>query len=502
MDTRLRALRVALGMAIALAWLAPPPPAEAERAGTGSVRSTSSPTKTFGLSRSSSSHKKSTRKSHSSKSKQPKDWDEYQRGGHCLYGTNGELLHAPDGRPCDGDEPAPAAPTAPAPRPTATPPRFGTDTCIAGNCRDGIGTYAWSDGSRYTGAFQKGKPHGQGTLIYSDGGSYSGQWKDGTRTGYGTAAYADGHIQKGWWEKGRFRGADAEAPAPVRRPIRWPSLAQPASHIGGGRRDAAVVVGIERYANVPAIGRASDNAAAWFQYFVRTRGLPVENVTLLLDEDGTREDMEDAVARAARQVERGGTLWFVFIGHGAPAAEGGDGLLIGYDAQQKARSLAARSVLQTELIAALERSPASSIRVFLDACFSGRTRGGEPLVAGLQPLVVTSTNVTSDPRTTVITAARGDEYAGPLPGANRPAFSYLALGALRGWADADADGRVTAGEVYAYVSRSIQAVVRDRRQRPTLVGAPDQELARSPDERGPDLADLALQSARSARRPR
>ena len=32
-------------------------------------------------------------------------------------------------------------------------------------------------------------------------------------------------------------------------------------------------------------------------------------------------------------------LWFVFIGHGAPARDGQDGLLVGFDAQQKARSL-------------------------------------------------------------------------------------------------------------------------------------------------------------------
>ena len=82
-----------------------------------------------------------------------------------------------------------------------------------------------------------------------------------------------------------------------------------------------------------------------------------------------------------------------------------------------------------------------------------------------------------DPRTTLFTAARNDEFAGPLPGADRPAFSYLALGGLRGWADEDDNGRVTAGELHTYVRTALQALVRDRRQGlppgPVVLESPD-----------------------------
>ncbi|HEY5656272.1 MAG TPA: caspase family protein [Myxococcota bacterium] len=434
-------------------------------------------------------------------------WEEYQEGGHCLYGTNGELLHSPDGRPCSptGQADTPPAPAGtgsePAPRPSV--PR-GREACVAGNCRSGFGTYSWADGSRYTGGFRDGKLHGQGTLIYSDGGSYAGEWKDGKRHGYGRAAYASGRSQTGLWDEGQFAGAAPADAAPASRGyagggIRWPDLSRAAPQTGGGARDAALIVGLEHYAHVPEIPRASDNAAAWFQYFVRTRGVPVEHVTLLLDEDGTREEVLYALERAAAQARRGGTLWFVFIGHGAPSRVDGDGLLVGFDAQQKVRSLEARSLPRSELLAALERSRASRIQVLLDACFSGRSGNGDPLIAGLQPLVITHAGASDDPRTSLFTAARGDEYAGPLPGAGRPAFSYLALGGLRGWADADGDGRVTNGELHGYVSRVMQALVRDRHQQPTLEGPMDLAIARSAREEGPDLADLVLESARTDR---
>jgi hypothetical protein len=432
-------------------------------------------------------------------------WEEYQAGGHCLYGTNGELLHSPDGRPCaptdQADAPQPPASTGSETKLQPSAPR-GRDACVAGNCRNGFGTYNWSDGSRYTGGFRDGKLHGQGTLIYSDGGSYAGQWKDGKRHGYGSAAYASGRSQTGLWEDGRFVGAAPAnaAPSPrahARRSIRWPDLSRAARHTGGGAKDAALIVGLEHYAHVPEIARASDNAAAWFQYFVRTRDVPVENVILLLDEDATREEILYAAERVAAQAPRGGTLWFVFIGHGAPSRSGEDGLLVGFDAQQKARSLEARSLARSELLVALERSRAGHIQVLLDACFSGRSGSGEPLIAGLQPLVVTTEGATDDPRTTLFTAARGNQYAGSLPGAGRPAFSYLALGGLRGWADDDDDGRVTNGELHDYVSRAMRALVRDRRQQPTLDGPDDFFIARSAREEGPDLADLVLESART-----
>jgi hypothetical protein len=434
-------------------------------------------------------------------------WEEYQAGGHCLYGTNGELLHSPDGKPCTPGQKT-GAPAAPAKIDSDAPRRptvsWGKDACVAGNCGTGFGTYHWADGSRYTGEFRNGKPHGEGTLIYSGGGSYVGEWRNGNRDGYGTAAYASGSTQTGLWEKGRFLGQTAPASKPrararARRAIRWPDLSHAARRTGGGERDAAVIVGLEHYAHVPEIPRASDNAAAWFQYFVRTREVPVENVTLLLDEDGTREEILFASERAAERVGRRGTLWFVFIGHGAPAKDGSDGLLVGFDAQQKARSLEARSLMRSELLRVLERSKASHIEVLLDACFSGRVGSGDPLLAGLQPLVVTSEGATRDPRTALFTAARGNEYAGPLPGTGRPAFSYLALGGLRGWADGDEDGRVTNAELHAYVSRTMQALLHDRHQHPTLEGPGDRAIARSAREKGPDLADLVLDSARRER---
>lgn len=413
-----------------------------------------------------------------------------QAGAHCIYGPDDQLLHAPEGMRCaqqkGGVDPGPAA--------IQPPARSG---CAEGDCRNGAGIYVWADGSRYEGSFEGGLQHGQGSIAFKNGARYAGGWHQGMRSGVGTAIFPDGRVKAGRWKENRFLGdATSGSRADVR--IDWPDLSRPARSVGGGEKDVAVIVGIERYAHVSDIAGAARNATDWYRYMVKTRGLPTDRVMLLLDEDATREEMRRAAQEAARLAGRDGKLWFVFIGHGAPAPSGRDGMLVGYDAQQKARSLSARSLRRSELLEVLEKSRADQVHVVIDACFSGKNTAGEALVAGLQPLVVVSSEPTSDARTTLFTAAAHDQYAGPLPGADRPAFSYLLLGGLRGWADLDADGRVSAGELHRYASKTMRAMIRGRDQTPTLIGAGDLRIARSPAESGPDIADLILQSKHTA----
>jgi len=273
----------------------------------------------------------------------------------------------------------------------------------------------------------------------------------------------------------------------------WPDLSRPARAAGGGKHDAAVVVGAERYAFVAPVAGAVDNARDWYAYLTKGLGLAADHVALLRDNEATLEKMRKFAGRAATQVGKGGTLWFVFIGHGAPAKDGSDGLLVGADAQQDADSIYARSLPETELLAILGKGRQGKTAVFIDACFSGRTPEGAPLVPGLQPLVAQAAGPALGLGTVVLTAAGADQFAGPLPGTGRPAFSYLALGALRGWADAKRKGSLTAGEVSEYAGMVLGALVKDRTQTPAVLG--DAGLIfPAGREKGPDIAALALRA--------
>lgn len=271
----------------------------------------------------------------------------------------------------------------------------------------------------------------------------------------------------------------------------WPSMNIPAPLVGGGRKDAVVIAAVENYAFVAPVSGARANANAWYDYLVKTRGVPSKNVFLSSDGDVTAEDMKKLASEAAK-ISDGGVLWFVFIGHGAPGIDGKDGLLIGVDAQQKADSMAARGLAQKELMSILLKSKASTVVLIIDACFSGRGSAGSPLVPGLQPMILmTRVSVLQDKRLLVLTAAQSNEFAGTLPGDERPAFSYLVLGGLRGWADEDKNGQITAGELQSYANGVLRTLVKGRTQTPFLSGDDTTVLGKSAGERGPDIGELA-----------
>lgn len=271
----------------------------------------------------------------------------------------------------------------------------------------------------------------------------------------------------------------------------WPELPAPVSGSGGdGSRDAAVVIAIEDYFAAPDLPEARSNGLAWVEWLRTARKVPL--VKPIFDENATREQILADVAAVARQVRSGGRLWVIFIGHGAPSKDGKDGLLEGVDAQQNAMSLEARGVRRSELLAIIEGGipDRASAVLLIDACFSGRTAAGD-LAPGLAPM--RAAELPPGERVTVLTAAANNQYAGPLSDQSRPAFSYLVLGALRGWGD-DGDGAVRASEAVAYADRALLTTVSGRQQSPSWSG-PDLTLSSATRREDPDLTSLALGSS-------
>jgi len=270
----------------------------------------------------------------------------------------------------------------------------------------------------------------------------------------------------------------------------WPDLMTPAAFEGGGQADVALIVAIGDYAVVPDVSGAVQNGREWFQHLHRTRGVPVGSIRLLTDNVATREKILDAAASLEQRLGEGGTFWVIFVGHGAPYRSGEDGLLLGWDVQAEAASVEARSVRRSELVEVVAQSKATSSVVILDACFSGQIASGASLISGLQ-FAVPSTPPSPPSGITVLTAGTANQYAGPLPELERPAFSYLVLGAMRGWGDQDQNGVVTAEEAVGYADTVLASLVHDREQTPTFSGTGSLWLGGG-QEAGPDLGDLVL----------
>lgn len=101
--------------------------------------------------------------------------------------------------------------------------------CLKGNCNSGNGTTILIDGSKYTGEFKSGKPHGKGIMYYKNGNKYLGSWRNGKRNGkgkliikgqgdyigsfsngdvegYGEFFYNNGDNYKGYFKDGKYHG--------------------------------------------------------------------------------------------------------------------------------------------------------------------------------------------------------------------------------------------------------------------------------------------------------
>lgn len=79
--------------------------------------------------------------------------------------------------------------------------------CLSGNCRDGQGTFAYPDGSKYEGLFANGKFSGEGTFYFANGDKYIGAFRENYPHGQGTRFHTEGTEETGEWRQGEFIGA-------------------------------------------------------------------------------------------------------------------------------------------------------------------------------------------------------------------------------------------------------------------------------------------------------
>lgn len=260
----------------------------------------------------------------------------------------------------------------------------------------------------------------------------------------------------------------------------WPQANQSSN-------DVAVIVAVEDYAFLPDVVGATANANAWESYFRNARGM--SEVYVLTDKQATAEEIRRFADQAVQNAKPDAALWFVFIGHGAALKDGSDGALIGMDAQQTVVSIGARSVPRAELVSTLEKGKQAQTVVILDACFSGRDTSGNLLAEGTQPVVpVTGVPNSVGNGTVILSAAGGDEVAGQLPGLERPAFTYMLLGALRGWAPTS-DNQVSAEEALVWTQQQFRNL-KGRQQTPGIDGDKGVVLGVSLGEGDPGVARM------------
>jgi hypothetical protein len=238
-----------------------------------------------------------------------------------------------------------------------------------------------------------------------------------------------------------------------------PDLSTPLKTGNRTPADAAVVVGIEDYFVLPEVPHARSDAAIVRDLLVYTVGVPSDRVRVL-DGQPAKEQIMQAVNDAAKLAGPDGTVWFYFAGHGAASPSSGERMLLGADVQADLAVFDARS-LRVEDIRNAASSHGGKAVLWVDACYTGRGRSGVDLVPGKRFAVPTYATA-AKPQVLEWTAAGAGEWSGPIDEVQHGAFTYLSVGALRGWADGQLtgtrDGVVTVEEAKLYVEEGLRTL--------------------------------------------
>ena len=267
-------------------------------------------------------------------------------------------------------------------------------------------------------------------------------------------------------------------------------LLAPARTAFADRYAVAVIVGNRDYQHerVPDVAFAHRDAAAFRRYVLDVLGFDPNRVFDLRDATqaelftwfGNRDSHEGRLWRYLHP-RHGSDVVVFYSGHGVPGLKDRRGYLLPADADPDTPEINGYPI---DLLYANLGKPAEarSVRVFLDACFSGESDRGM-LIRSASPVVVTpELPGVSGEKLTVLTAASGADVASWDEKARHGMFTHHLLDALYGKGDLDGDGEVTAAEAKTYLDDTMTIAARvefGRNQFASLNGVVGAVLARA-----------------------
>lgn len=209
----------------------------------------------------------------------------------------------------------------------------------------------------------------------------------------------------------------------------------------------ALVIGINAYQRAPRLNYAATDARAVADQLVQL-GFPRRNIRLLIDGEATRAGIERVLYREFSGMGREDRLLVYFAGHGETlAVKGGEeGFILPVDAEPDALSATAISIDDLRRIG--KRVRAKHVLFLMDACFSGLALTRDIVV---KPTPDTELQLASrEPVVQVLTAGRKGERA--IEEGGHGLFTRRLLEGLRGHADTEGRGVVTAGDLASWLT--------------------------------------------------
>src|SRR3989304_543697 len=245
----------------------------------------------------------------------------------------------------------------------------------------------------------------------------------------------------------------------------------PAIKAKPNKNSYAIVIGIEQYRHkLPKADFAEHDAQTMTEYLTKVMGYPEENVVTLANDRAALGDLTKYFEKwLPNNVEKDGSVFIYYSGHGAPNPKTGDAYLVPYDGDPSFIDETGYSLKR--LYESLGKLQAKEIIVALDSCFSGA--GGRSVLAkGARPLVMTMEKSVVPSNVAVLSASSGDQISSSYEEKGHGLFTYFMLKGIKSEGDTNGDGKVEIGELFEYIKPQVERIARktyNNEQSPQLI---------------------------------
>lgn len=212
--------------------------------------------------------------------------------------------------------------------------------------------------------------------------------------------------------------------------------------LAASARTYLVAVGVSDYPGTDKDLRLPANDAATVQY-IYSKNSNAESV-LLTNSQATKSAVLSKMRATFAKASDNDIIVFFFSGHGSKGA------FCAYDAQ----------IAYSEIRQAMAASKAKNKMIFADACFSGKMRQGRRNDAEQS---FSKYNIM------LFLSSRGNETSIERRDMKNGFFTSCLQRGLRGGADANRDRKITAKELFNYVSSGVKQLSNDK-QHPVMWG--------------------------------
>lgn len=224
----------------------------------------------------------------------------------------------------------------------------------------------------------------------------------------------------------------------------------------------ALIIANEKYANVPSVDFATHDGDIFRQYCIKTLGIPKENIRYLSNATyGQTIEAIDNISGMIKAMDNPDLIVY-YAGHGIPDEATKDAYLLPVDGTP---ALTATSKSLNKLYQELGELPTGKVMVFLDACFSGGTRNGQPLSA-TRSVAIAPKAAAPKGNMFILSATSAQETAMPYKEKGHGMFTYFLLKKLR-----DSKGNCSLQDLSDYVIANVRLEsnrVNRKQQTPTV----------------------------------